>query len=102
MGKTHKLLTVALEKATKFFVFVFYDVLPELLGRWYSKLPVYSDGITESAASQENVPSNLKGFGAFADLRNHDKMIACENKQFIITGFIRFVYGLRSCFVPSA
>ena len=43
-------LTPALEKATKFFI---YGVMPELLGKWYSKLPEYAHA---SSTSTENIP----------------------------------------------
>lgn len=43
-------LTVALEKATKFFI---YGVLPEVLSKWYSRLPNYQVTPSQSSTSSE-------------------------------------------------
>lgn len=84
----NEFLSVALEKATNFFV---YGVLPELLGKWYSKLPHYviqSSGDTDSespeaAASQENSPE----VWCFCRAEESGQMIACDNEQCKIIWF---------------
>ena len=71
----NQFLSIALEKATTFFL---YGILPELLGKWYSKLPDYAIQSSEDD-NPELLPDMLlhvrmpQRTGVFAELKNQDK-----------------------------
>ena len=71
-------LTVALEKATKFFI---YGILPEVLGKWYSRLSHYQTTSTpqESASSG---PTNVeKEVWCYCKSEKDGQLIGCDNEQ---------------------
>ena len=47
----NKFLDASLEKATKIFI---YGILPEVLGKWYSRLPKYLQAFSETLHKNPN------------------------------------------------
>ena len=67
------LLAVALESATNFFI---YGILPEILGKWYSRLPQYSDHLeTESDQTVQ------RDEWCFCHGEESGEMILCDNEH---------------------
>ena len=69
----NKFLDAYLEKATKFFT---YGILPEVLGKWYSRLPNYLQ-----ASSENETASSQEEMWYFCHTPELGEMIACDNEQ---------------------
>lgn len=72
-------LTTALEKTEKFFL---YGILPEILGKWYSKLPEYQPQPSDDTS---NTDTNL--VWCFCQSGESGQMIACDNEKCKIIWF---------------
>ena len=75
-------LAEALEKASSFFI---HCILPELLGKWYSRLPVTTSCSKESLATSQQSPPDSTW--CFFQSGESGKMIACDNKDCKIIWF---------------
>ena len=74
----------ALDKASRFFT---YCILPELLGKWYCRLPEYTVASScgePSVASQSHLPPTT---WCFCQSEESGEMIACDNKKCKIIWF---------------
>ena len=78
-------LTTALEKATKIFI---YGILPEVLGKWYSRLLGYantsknsSGDIAELSQSTYSEQTAQRDVWCFCRCEESGEMIVCDNVQ---------------------
>ena len=75
----NKFLDASLEKATNIFI---YGILPEVLGKWYSRLPNYLQ-----ASSENETASSQEEMWCFCHTPESEEMIACDNEQCKIIWF---------------
>ena len=85
-------LSDALEKATSFFT---YGVLPEILGKWYTKSHEYSSAESPQASGrlQQNTSQDV---WCFYQSEESGEMIACENEHCRIIWFHTTCLRLKS------
>ena len=90
MYPNEKFMATALEKVTSF---IKLGVLPELLGKWYSKAPV-SSGMgcrdlhqSEDISSQSSSSSSHEKVWCYSKQEEEGEMIACDHEQCSIMWF---------------
>ena len=73
-------ISAALERATLFFKF---GILPEILGKWYSKAPLYltSDGVGVTIKDPQYSDHVGKEVWCFCRQEESGQMIACDSEQ---------------------
>ena len=109
VGLDNDFITKAFQKATTFFT---VGILPELVGKWYTKAPVYShvpaktdvevsDSPVAIAHSSETDATTEKSDEDWCYCRGKDEgeMIACDNDAFKIRWF--HTQCLKLCTIPK-
>ena len=81
-------LTTALQKATKLYI---YGILPEVLGKWYTRLPDYTKSCTNMSKSNvhgsDSEQSGLDEVWCFCRCEESGEMIGCDDEQCNIKWF---------------
>ena len=89
-------LTVALEIATKFFI---DGILPEVLGKWYSKLPDYANTSSDPSTSTQTNSDVHVGWCFCGGDKDNGEMIASDNELCKIGWF--HTHCLRITKIPN-